>query len=66
VERHSHLHQNHWGKHGFVPPSEIHEVFISHIFASLFTTSTRRICKTETNSINLVKPDSVAELLENS
>jgi hypothetical protein len=27
-ERHSHLHQSHWEKHEFVPPSEIHEVFI--------------------------------------
>jgi hypothetical protein len=55
VERHSHLHQNHWGMHMLVPPYEIHEVFISHIFTSLFTIPTRRICKTKTHSINSVK-----------
>jgi hypothetical protein len=40
VERHSHLYQSHWEKHGFVPPSEIHKVFVSHIFTCLFTTVT--------------------------
>jgi hypothetical protein len=54
------------GKPRFVPPSEIHEVFISHIFTSLFTTSTRRICKTKLIASLGENPDSGAELLENS
>jgi hypothetical protein len=32
-----------------VPPSEIHGVFISHIFTSLLTLTTRGICKTKTH-----------------
>jgi hypothetical protein len=40
-----------------VPPSEIHKVFISHIFTILLTSSTRRICKTKTHNIISVETE---------
>jgi hypothetical protein len=66
AEHRSRSHQSHWEKHEFVPPSEIHEIFISHILASLFMLSTRGICRMKLIAPIGEKLDSTTELLENS
>jgi hypothetical protein len=50
VENHSHLIPNRWGGVCRSHHLKFYGIFISHIFTSLLTLTTKRICKTETHT----------------